>query len=129
LITGHHKKAVVMKMRKKDSTFAVKTEAKNAKVLFDHFWKAINGKELLSYHPTIIQEIDLHPINTALNAPPTLTEIKAALQKMQFKKSPAGKNRILTDSFKSLKRQGPLSAFMKLITLFWKINQFNPADW
>jgi hypothetical protein len=39
-----------MKMRKKDGTFA-KTEAKNTKVLFDHFYKVINRKELSAYTP------------------------------------------------------------------------------
>jgi hypothetical protein len=42
--SGHHEKAVIIKMRKNDGTFA-KTEAENAKVLFDHFHWVMNCKE------------------------------------------------------------------------------------
>jgi exonuclease III len=124
--SGHHEKAVVMKMRKQDGTFAT-TETDNAKVLFDHFYKVVNRKELSAYDPTVLQEIDSRPTNTALDAPPTSKEIKAALQKMQYEKSP-GKNGIPTEAFKSLKGAS-LSAFMKLIALFWQNDQFNPVDW
>jgi hypothetical protein len=41
--SARHKKAVVMKMRKEDDTFA-KTRANNAKVLFNHFYKVVNRK-------------------------------------------------------------------------------------
>jgi hypothetical protein len=123
--SGHHKKAVVMKMRKEDGTFA-KTEAENAKVLFDHFYKVVNHKELSAFDPTILQEINPRPTNNTLDEPPTSTEIKAAL-KMQYKNSP-GKNGIPTEAFKNLKR-GPLLAFNKLIALFWQNDQFNPVDW
>jgi hypothetical protein len=115
-----------MKRRKEDGTFA-KTEAKNAKVLFDHFCKVVNLKEISAFDPTILQEIDPCPFNTTLDTPPTLSEIKAALQKMQYKKSP-GKNEIPTEAFKNLKR-GPLLVFKKLIALFWQNDQFNPVDW
>jgi hypothetical protein len=56
-----------------------------------------------------------------------LSEIKAALQKMQC----PGKNGIPTEGFKNLKnlKRGPLSAFKKLIELFWQNDQFNPVDW
>jgi hypothetical protein len=43
--SSHHEKAIVMKMKKKDGTFA-KTEAENAKVLFNHFYGVVNCKEL-----------------------------------------------------------------------------------
>jgi hypothetical protein len=81
--SGHHEKAVMIKMRKKDGTFAT-TKAENVKVLFDHFYEVINCKELSAYDPTVLQEIDSCPINTALDTPPTSSEIKAALQKMQY---------------------------------------------
>jgi hypothetical protein len=114
-----------MKMGKEDGTSA-KTEAENAKVLFDHFYKVVSHKELSAFDPTIRQEINPRPTNNALNEPPTSTEIKAAL-KMQYKNSP-GKNGIPTEAFKNLKR-GPLLAFNKLIALFWQNDQFNPVDW
>jgi hypothetical protein len=74
-------------MRKKDKAFA-KTEVENAKVLFDHFHGVVNCKELSAYDPTVLQEIDPRPTNTALDAPPTSSEIKAALCKMHYEKSP-----------------------------------------
>jgi hypothetical protein len=40
-------------MRKKDGTFA-KTEAEDAKVLFDHFHVVVNRKELSAYDPTVL---------------------------------------------------------------------------
>jgi hypothetical protein len=57
---------------------------------------------------------------------PTSSEIKAALGKMQYEKSP-GKNGVPTEAFKNLKR-GPLLVFKKFIKLFWKNDQFNPVD-
>jgi hypothetical protein len=68
-----------MKMRKKDGTFAT-TEAENAKVLLDQFFEVMNCNELSAYDPTVLQEIDSHPVNTTLDIPPTSTEIKAALK-------------------------------------------------
>jgi hypothetical protein len=124
--SGHHEKAVVMKTRKKDGTF-VKTKAENVKVLFDHFHGVRNHKELSAYDPTALQEIDPCPTNTVLVVSPTLSEIKAYLQKMQHKKS-LGKNGIPAEAFKNLKR-GPLWAFKKFVELFWQKNQFNPLDW
>jgi hypothetical protein len=124
--SGHHEKAVAMKMRKKDGTLA-RTEAENAKVLFDHFHQVVNRKELSAFDPTVLQEIDPRPINTALDNPPTSSEIKAALRKMQYEKSP-GKNGIPTEAFKNLQGR-PLAVFMKLIALFWQNSQFNPVDW
>jgi hypothetical protein len=117
-----------MKMRKHDGTFA-KIEAESAKVLFDHFNKVINRKEISAFDPTVLQEIDPRPTNNALDEPHTSTEIRAALRKMQYKKS-SGKNKIPMEAFKNknLKR-GSLSTFMKLIALFWQNNQFNPVDW
>jgi hypothetical protein len=124
--SGHHEKAVVMKMRKIDGTFG-KTEAENAKVLFDHFYGAVNRKELSVYDPTILQEIDPCPTNTALDTPPTTQERRTPLRKIQYKKSP-GKNGIPTEAFKNL-RKAPLSVFSKLIALFWQNDRFNPVDW
>ncbi len=113
-------------MRKQDGTFA-RTKTENAKVLFDHFYKVINRKELSAYYPAILQEIDLRPTNTSLNVSPTQLEVKAALQKMQYEKSP-GKKGIPKEAFQNLKRR-PLSVCMKLIALSWKNDQFNPVDW
>jgi hypothetical protein len=124
--SGHHEQAVVMKMKKKDGTFA-KTEAENAKVLFDHFYQVVNREELSAYDPAILQEIDSCPTNTALDATPTSLEVRTALHKMQYEKSP-GKNGIPTEAFKSL-RKGNLGVFEKLITLSWQNDRFNPVDW
>jgi hypothetical protein len=87
----------------------------------------VNCKELSAYDPTVLQEIDPHPVNVTLDIPPTSTEIKAALQKMQYEKNP-GKNGIPTEAFKSLKR-GLLSVFKRLTAIFWQNDQFNPVDW
>jgi hypothetical protein len=75
-------------MRKEDGTFA-KTEAENDKVLFDHFYKVVDRKELSAFDPTVIQEIDPRQTNKALNEPPNSTQIRAALQKMQYEKDQA----------------------------------------
>jgi hypothetical protein len=124
--SGPHEKAAVMKMRNEYGTFA-KTEADNSKVLFDHIHKVVNRKELSAFNPPILfQEIDSRPTNNALDGPPTSTEIKAALRKMQYEKIP-DKNGIPTEAFKNLKR-APLLAFKKLIALFWQKDQFNPVD-
>jgi hypothetical protein len=105
-----------------------KTEEENAKVLFDHFHGIVNRKELSAYDSTVLDEIEPRPINTALDTPPTLLEIRAALRKMQYEKSP-GKNGIPTEAFKNL-RKGPLSVFFsKLVELFWQNDRFNPVDW
>jgi hypothetical protein len=123
--TGHHNKAVNMKMKKADGTMA-KTDKENAEVMFKHFKQVTNRQELSSYNPLILNEIPTRPTQTAMDTTPTTIEIQHALRKMQYEKS-SGTNGIPTEAFKCL--TGTNYQFFKdTITLFWKNDQFQPID-
>ena len=123
--TGHHKKAINMKMRKTNGTMA-KTDKENAEVMFKHFEKVTNRQELSSYDPTILDEIPTRPTQSAMDTAPTKKEIQHALRKMQYEKSP-GTNGIPTEAFKSLTGTN-YQYFEETITLFWKNDQYQPID-
>jgi hypothetical protein len=123
--TGHHNKAVNMKMKKADGTMA-KTDKENAKVMFKHFEQVTNQQDLSSYNPLILDKIPTRPTQTAMDITPTTIEIQHALRKMQYEKSP-GTNGIPTEAFKCLTGTN-YQFFEDTITVFWKNDQFQPID-
>ena len=91
-------------MRKEDNTFA-NTEAENAEGCKKHFTNLFNIITSTLYDPTILKLIPQIITNNNLGELPTTKEIRKAIQKMQYKKSP-GPNGILTEAFKSLNGDG-----------------------
>jgi hypothetical protein len=124
---GHHKKMTIIKMRKADGTLA-RNEEESAKVFRKHFEENVfNRNEQSSYDPTVLDEIDQVPINNHLGTTPTDKEIRQALSKMQYEKSP-GRNGIPTEAFKILSGRGK-NCFYQLIQEFWNKPAFNPEEW
>jgi hypothetical protein len=114
--TGHHNKAVNMKMKKADGTMA-KTDKENAEVMLKHFEQVANQQELSSYDPLILDKIPTCPTQPAMDTTPTTKEIQHALRKMQYEKSP-GTNGIPTEAFKCLTGTNHQSNSLKTPSLF-----------
>jgi hypothetical protein len=124
--TGHHNKAVKLKMKKADGTIA-KTDKENAHVMFKHFKQVTNQQELSSYNPLILDKIPTCPTQSVMDTTPATKEIHHAVRRMQYEKSP-GTNGIPTEAFKCLTGGTNYQFVEDTITLFWKIGQFQPTD-
>ena len=102
---GHQIKAIKIKMKKSDGTFA-KTDIKNAKVFQQHNTKLYNNTSGTDYDEAIIDELeDNQPVNKEFGITPTRNEVETVFKKMAYEKSP-GSNGITTEAFKNLDKDG-----------------------
>jgi hypothetical protein len=95
--------------------------------VLEHFEKVANLNEESSFDPTMLHAIDQVPTVNELDLPPTRVELRTALRKTQFEKSP-GRNGVPTEAFKML-LDANLDLFYKLIIVFWNNPDFNPDEW
>jgi Reverse transcriptase (RNA-dependent DNA polymerase) len=122
--SGHHKKAVTIKMKKPDGNYAI-NDNDNAEVFRIHFKKLYNMD--CTYDPTVLQVISKNPTNITLAEQFTRKEVQQALSKMKYEKSP-GTNGIPTEAFKNL-RGMPLDKFIKILQEYWNNDEFEIQEW
>ena len=122
---GHHTSNISMKMKKKTGEYA-KNDLENAHVFKDHFEKLYNNHEGTKYDESILDEIEGQPEDRELGIAPTQKEIRKALGKMAYEKSP-GPNGIPTEAFKNLDGEGYL-LLEKTIEEYWNNPQYEPEE-
>ena len=123
---GHQIKAVTIKMKKSDGTFA-KTDIENAKVFQQHNTKLYNNTSGTDYDETIIDAIeDNQPVNKELGITPSRHEVETAFKKMAYEKSP-GSNGITTEAFKNLDGDG-FELLYRTIVRYWTDENYTPEE-
>ena len=115
-----------MKMKREDGSYA-KNDIENAEIFQKHFTKLYNNTTDTAYDPTILDEIiDPQPTNSKLAMPPKEEEVRKALTKMQYKKSP-GPNGIPTEAFKNLEGES-FQLLFNMITRYWNHPDYKPDE-
>jgi hypothetical protein len=122
----HHKKAISMKMRKRDGSLA-KTDLENLEVWTPHFTKLYNRIEETRYDPTLLEELTPIAQDHTIGEAPTIDEVQQAFKKMQYEKSP-GLNGIPTEAFKNLQGDGLLALYNEIIKV-WDDPSYIPKEW
>ena len=120
---GHHKNTASMKMKKPNGDYCI-NDLENAEVFKNFYSKLYNNHEGTKYDETVLNEIDEQPENPKLGIEPTDEEIKRALSKMAYEKSP-GPNGVPTEAFKNLDNYGMI-LLRETIRKYWNDNEYNP---
>jgi hypothetical protein len=111
-------------MKKPDGNFAI-NDNENAEVFKNHFEKLYNMD--CSYDHNILQEIPTMETKQPLAKQFTEREIKQALKKMKYEKSP-GPNGIPTEAFKNLEGK-TFTKFMEILNQYWNDDNYEIPEW
>ena len=125
-LTGHHKKATIIKMVDKSTKKKATSAKENAEIFSKHFeHNVFNRTKESAFDPTILDEIASIPSIDSLSEPPTLEEISVAVKNMKSGKSP-GKNGIPPEAYKLWLAGETSSQLINIITQYWIDDNFDP---
>ena len=92
-----------------------------------HFTKLYNQVEGTAYDPEVLNEITCIETDQELGNQPSEREIRNAVKKMRFEKSP-GPNGIPTEAYKCLEGEG-FKILQKIILKVWNNHEYVPEEW